>query len=78
MAISKEQLEKTILDSFPNAIIKITDLVGDQDHYLLEIADLAFVNLSLINQHRMVKDALADILNTNKLHAITIKTKPLA
>lgn len=76
MAISKEQLEKILSESFPNAVIKLTDLVGDQDHYLLEIEDAAFVNVSLIDQHRMVKGALASILDT-KLHAITIKTKPL-
>ena len=55
MAISKEQLENIIRQTFPLAIIKITDLVGDQDHYLLEISDTAFTGLTLINQHSVKK-----------------------
>ncbi|WP_121543751.1 BolA/IbaG family iron-sulfur metabolism protein [Candidatus Rickettsia colombianensi] len=73
MAISAEELKKILKESFPNSIIKITDLVGDQDHYALEILDVQFNGLSLINQHKLVKNALSEILNT-KLHAITIKT----
>ncbi|MCC8419064.1 MAG: BolA family transcriptional regulator [Rickettsia endosymbiont of Glossina mortisans submortisans] len=73
MAISAEELEKILKESFPNSIIKITDLVEDQDHYALEISDVQFNGLSLINQHKLVKNALSEILN-KKLHAITIKT----
>jgi stress-induced morphogen len=73
MAISNIELEDIIRNIFPNAIIKITDLANDQDHYLLEIADKAFDGIRLIDQHRMVKSALASILNT-RLHSITIKT----
>ncbi|MFY9589277.1 BolA/IbaG family iron-sulfur metabolism protein [Rickettsia endosymbiont of Halotydeus destructor] len=73
MAISIEQLEATLRKNFPDSIIKITDLVGDQDHYSLEISDHQFNGLTLINQHKLVKNALGEILNT-KLHAITIKT----
>lgn len=74
MAISIKELEEIIRYSFPNAEIKIVDLAGDQDHYSLEIQDDAFLGISLINQHKMVKKALAEILDNNKLHAITIKT----
>ena len=73
MAISAEELEKILKESFPHSIIKITDLVGDQDHYALEITDVQFNGLSLINQHKLVKNALSKILN-KKLHAITVKT----
>jgi len=73
MAISAEELEKILKESFPNGIIKITDLVGDQDHYALELLDIQFRGLTLINQHKLVKNALSGVLNT-KLHAITIKT----
>ncbi|MCC8368975.1 MAG: BolA/IbaG family iron-sulfur metabolism protein [Rickettsia endosymbiont of Oxypoda opaca] len=76
MAISIEELEAILRESFPDSIIKITDLVGDQDHYSLEISDSKFKEFTLINQHKLVKNALGEILNT-KLHAITIKTIPL-
>jgi stress-induced morphogen len=74
MAISEKTLEDIIRRHFPDALIKIQDIAGDQDHYSLEIVDASFENVSLINQHRMVKSALSEVLNKN-LHAVTIKTK---
>lgn len=74
MAISTEELEEIIRYSLPNAKIKITDLAGDGDHYSLEITDNAFIEIPLIEQHKIVKNALKETLNNNKLHAITIKT----
>lgn len=76
MAISSTELEDIIKLSFPHAKIKIVDLVGDMDHYSLEISDESFRGKTLIDQHKMVKLALSSILKS-KLHAITIKTKAL-
>ena len=73
MAISKSELESIILKSFPESTIEIIDLAGDEDHYSLSIVDSSFAGLSLIKQHRMVKEALAEVLQS-RLHAITIKT----
>lgn len=73
MAISKSELESIILKSFPESTIEIIDLAGDEDHYSLSIKDPSFKGLPLIKQHRLVKEALADILQS-RLHAITIKT----
>lgn len=73
MAISQEELRIILHKKFPNASIDIKDTAGDQDHYFLEIKDGSFRGLSLITQHKMVKDALKEILNT-KLHSISIKT----
>ncbi len=74
MAISKTELESIIVKSFPKASkIEITDLAGDEDHYSLFIEDEVFKDLPLIKQHKMVKEALRDVLE-KRLHAITIKT----
>lgn len=73
MAISKKELEELLQKSFPNGIIKIIDFAGDQDHYSVEISDNQFKGLTLINQHKLVKNTLREILN-KRLHAITIKT----
>ncbi|XVN42098.1 MAG: BolA/IbaG family iron-sulfur metabolism protein [Candidatus Rickettsia vulgarisii] len=74
MAISAGKLEEIIRNSFPNAKIKIKDYLGNQDHYSLKIEDSSFEGLSLVNQHKMVKKALTEIMNSNELHAITIET----
>lgn len=73
MAVSIAELETIIMAKFPDAKVKITDLAGDEDHYALEIADRSFSGKTIIAQHRMVKDALSDLLKS-RLHAITIKT----
>ena len=74
MTISHNALEKIIRNHFPNATIKIEDLVGDEDHYSLEIADAQFDGLSTLKQHRVVKEALKEVLHKD-LHSITIKTR---
>jgi stress-induced morphogen len=76
MAVSIKELEEAIRIAFPEAIINISDLANDQDHYALEIQDRSFQSLPLIKQHRMVKDALSHLLHS-RLHSITIKTKAL-
>ncbi len=74
MTISIKKLEKIIRYSFPHAIIKIIDLTGDKNHYSVEIQDDTFRGISLISQHKMVKKALSKVLDSNELHAVTIKT----
>ena len=74
MPITKTELESILLQSFPEADIEIIDLAGDEDHYSLSIKDASFTGLPLIKQHKMVKNALAEVLQS-RLHAITIKTR---
>lgn len=74
MAVTKEELQNILLQHFPNAEVSISSFVDDNDHYVLEITDAAFNNLSLIAQHKLVKDALKGLL-AGPLHAITIKTR---
>jgi stress-induced morphogen len=73
MAIEQKELYEIVKLRFPNATIKIDDLVGDKDHYRIEIIDKSFVEKNKIQQHRIVHKALDSILN-NRLHAIEIKT----
>lgn len=74
MSINSEKLYNIIKKNFPDAKINLIDTAGDQNHYSLEITDNSFANKSLIDQHKMVKSALAEILK-GELHAITIKTR---
>jgi stress-induced morphogen len=74
MAIKQPELEKLIRAAFPNAEFTLTDLVGNEDHYMLEIQDLSFKGKSRVDQHKMVNFALKDYLGTI-LHALTVKTR---
>jgi stress-induced morphogen len=74
MAITELKLKDILQTNFPNDKIIIKDYAGDQNHYSIEIISDAFQGLSLIKQHRLVKNALGEILQ-KELHAVTIKTR---
>jgi stress-induced morphogen len=71
--IDEKTLRIALEKDFPDSIIKIEDMVGDQDHYSLEISSRVFVGKSLIQQHKMVNEALRFCLG-DELHALKIKT----
>jgi stress-induced morphogen len=73
MAIDEKTLREALEKDFPGSIIKIEDMVGDQDHYSLEISSHLFAGKSLVSQHKMVNEALRFCLG-NQLHALKIKT----
>ncbi len=45
---------------------------GGAGHFVVEIVSDAFANKNLIQRHRLVYDALGDIMNT-EIHALSIK-----
>ena len=58
MAITKKEIETLIKESIPDALIKIEDLRGDEDHYKATIISKSFQGKSRIAQHQMVYDSL--------------------
>jgi stress-induced morphogen len=73
MPIAQTDLEKILLEKFPEAKIEITDLAGDSDHYSVVISDKIFAGKTRVAQHKIVNEALNGILGTT-LHALQIKT----
>tara|TARA_Y100000590_G_C15401332_1_gene893912 strand:+ start:507 stop:761 length:255 start_codon:yes stop_codon:yes gene_type:complete len=74
MPISKDDIEKLIKISIPDAKIEIEDLRGDGDHYSATIISKVFEGKSKIQQHQMIYDSLGGKMG-NELHALMIKTK---
>lgn len=73
MPISQEKLAQILKNHFPEAEIRIIDLVGDQDHYSVEIKDKIFAGKSRVDQHKIVNIALKNELG-GILHAMQLKT----
>ncbi len=73
MSISQQDLNNLLTEKFPEAKIEITDLVGDSDHYAVQIIDQNFAGKTRIAQHKIVNEALRGVLGTT-LHALQIKT----
>lgn len=59
---------------FKEGTISVIDTVGDQNHFKLVVHSPIFQNQRLIQQHKMVYDALGQDLCKN-IHAMSIETK---
>ncbi|MDX2082463.1 MAG: BolA/IbaG family iron-sulfur metabolism protein [Rickettsiales bacterium] len=73
MPIAQKKLEQILQENFPNAQIKVIALVDDENHYSVEIYDKIFAGKTRIEQHKMVNNALKEILG-DALHAMQLKT----
>ena len=77
MAIAADDIKSLIQESFPDAVITITDLAGDGNHYAAEVTDVSFVGKSMVQQHRTVYAALKGKMDGahGELHALALTTK---
>lgn len=71
--IEVESLRSLLQKAFPGAKVEITDLTGTRDHYQLEIVAEAFRGQSRMRQHKMVYEALGELMR-GPIHALTMKT----
>ena len=73
-----EPLEKLLRQAFPEASeLAVEDRTGGGDHFQVTLASARFHGLSLVEQHRLVYDALARPLADGTIHELRIKTKAL-
>jgi len=71
-----ERLESLLRAAFPDAReLAVTDRTGTGDHFQVVVASPRFAGLSLVDQHRLVYDALAEPLADGTIHELRIKTK---
>jgi stress-induced morphogen len=65
---------KTLIEgALPGAAVEVID-EGGGDHLRVEVSASQFEGLSLIDQHRLVKDAVRERSDTGELHSLTVKT----
>ena len=71
-----ERLKSLLRDAFPNAPeLSVEDRTGGGDHFQVTVASARFDGLSLVEQHRLVYNALATPLADGTIHELRIKTK---
>lgn len=73
MPLTRDELFTLIQTAFPDAVITITDLAGDGDHYAADIVSAAFQGKTRVAQHQMVYNALEGRMG-GALHALALKT----
>ena len=72
--ITSEEIKSTLEKALPGSTIEMQDLTGGGDHWQLFIVSQAFEGKGLIEQHRMVNDALKEEMADQRIHALALKT----
>jgi stress-induced morphogen len=74
--VAAELLESMLRDAFPDAQeLRVVDRTGGGDHFQVTVASPRFEGLSLLDQHRLVNEALAGPLRDGTIHELRIKTR---
>jgi acid stress-induced BolA-like protein IbaG/YrbA len=70
--MSPAEIEALICEGLPDATVRVTDEVGDGNHFQAVIVSPTFVGKQLVERHQLVyrslKGAMAD-----RIHALSIK-----
>jgi stress-induced morphogen len=73
MAMAADEIETLIRAGIPDAVVQITDLAGDGDHYAARVVAESFRGQSRVVQQRRVYEALGGRMG-GVLHALQLTT----
>ena len=74
--MSTQPLQALLESAFPDATeLSVEDRTGGGDHFQVTVASPRFTGLSLLDQHRLVNEALSEPLRDGTIHELRIKTK---
>jgi stress-induced morphogen len=68
-------IDQLLREAFPGDRVAVEDRTGGGDHFQVTVVSLRFEGLSLVEQHRLVYDALAAPLADGTIHELRITTK---
>ena len=73
MPMSGPQIQEMITAAIPGAVVEMTDLAGDGDHWAAKVTAPEFAGKNRVQQHKMVYDALGGRMG-GVLHALQLST----
>ena len=77
--MAADRIETLLRSAFPDAgELSVEDRTGGGDHFQVTVASPRFAGLSLLEQHRLVNEALAEPLSDGTIHELRIKTRGTA
>ena len=74
MPLTKNEISIMLMNAFPDAILELKDIAGDNNHYSAKIISKTFNGKSRVEQHKMVYKALKGKMG-NELHALALTTE---
>ncbi|MBA3366158.1 MAG: BolA family transcriptional regulator [Actinobacteria bacterium] len=74
--MSRDRLQHLLEQAFPDASeLSVADRTGGGDHFQVVVVSSRFEGVSLVEQHKLVYEALADPLADGTIHELRIRTK---
>jgi len=73
MGMREDDLKAMIASALPGAVVTITDLAGDNEHYSAHVVSESFRGLTRVAQHKAVYAALGGRMG-GELHALQLTT----
>jgi stress-induced morphogen len=74
--VATESIRELLAEAFPDASeLDVEDRTGTGDHFQVTVASPRFQGLPLLEQHRLVNEALAGPLADGTIHELRTKTK---
>lgn len=73
MPMAANEIETLIRQAIPDAVVEITDLAGDGDHYSARVMAESFRGMPRVKQHQRVYEALGGRMG-GVLHALQLTT----
>ena len=72
--ITPQEIKETLSKSLPVSLVEAQDLTGGGDHWQVIVVSAAFDGKGLVEQHRMVNEALKEPIGDQRIHALALKT----
>lgn len=72
--MTKNQIKDRIESLAPGTTAELIDLTGTQDHWQAIVVSPAFEGKSALERHRMVFDLFKSEVESNEVHALSLKT----
>jgi stress-induced morphogen len=71
--MSANEITGLIEQALPGAVVEMTDLAGDNDHWAAKVTAPQFTGKNRVQQHKLVYEALGDRMG-GTLHALQLTT----
>ena len=73
--MAAETLRGLLERAFPSGDVDVVDRTGGGDHFHVTVVSDRFEGLGLVEQHRLVYDALSEPLADGTIHELRITTR---
>ena len=72
--ITPKEIKETLAKALPVSLVETQDLTGGGDHWQLIVVSSAFEGKGLVEQHRLVNEALKQPMSDQRIHALSLRT----